>query len=81
MLSWDYITNGTERVYKRGSQTRRRVLDDAGAKPFEQKEDRPQKEYLPSEYDDAILEHTDEYIRPAVETDGGAIESEILMKE
>jgi Fe-S cluster biogenesis protein NfuA len=37
-------------------------------------EDAPKKEYLPSEYDDAIRDLLDEYVKPAVETDGGAIE-------
>ena len=32
------------------------------------------KEYAPSEYDDAIRSLLDEYVRPAVENDGGAIE-------
>jgi Fe-S cluster biogenesis protein NfuA len=32
------------------------------------------KEYTPSEYDDAIRGLLDEYVRPAVENDGGAIE-------
>jgi Fe-S cluster biogenesis protein NfuA len=32
------------------------------------------KVYLPSEYDDAIRTLLDEYVRPAVENDGGAIE-------
>ena len=32
------------------------------------------KEYTPSEYDDAIRGLLDEYVKPAVETDGGAIE-------
>jgi Fe-S cluster biogenesis protein NfuA len=32
------------------------------------------KEYAPSEYDDAIRGLLDEYVRPAVENDGGAIE-------
>jgi Fe-S cluster biogenesis protein NfuA len=34
----------------------------------------PRKEYLPSEYDDAIRDLLDEYVRPAVENDGGAID-------
>lgn len=34
----------------------------------------PTKEYAPSEYDDAIKDLLDEYVRPAVESDGGAIE-------
>lgn len=35
---------------------------------------KPTKEYAPSEYDDAIRDLLDEYVRPAVESDGGAIE-------
>jgi NFU1 iron-sulfur cluster scaffold homolog, mitochondrial len=37
-------------------------------------EGKPAKEYVPSEYDDAIRDLLDEYVRPAVESDGGAIE-------
>jgi Fe-S cluster biogenesis protein NfuA len=37
-------------------------------------ETKPSKVYLPSEYDDAIRNLLDEYVRPAVENDGGAIE-------
>lgn len=34
----------------------------------------PKKEFAPSEYDDAIRGLLDEYVRPAVENDGGAID-------
>ena len=37
-------------------------------------EDQPKKEYAVSEYDDAIRSLLDEYVRPAVENDGGAID-------
>ena len=37
-------------------------------------ESKPVKEYAPSEYDDAIRSLLDEYVRPAVEGDGGAID-------
>ena len=37
-------------------------------------EEAPKKVYAPSEYDDAIRSLLDEYVRPAVENDGGAIE-------
>jgi Fe-S cluster biogenesis protein NfuA len=37
-------------------------------------ENKPAKVYAPSEYDDAIKNLLDEYVRPAVENDGGAIE-------
>ena len=33
-----------------------------------------QKTYEPSEYDEAIVSLLDEYVRPAVENDGGAID-------
>lgn len=37
-------------------------------------ENTPRKEYAVSEYDDAIRDLLDEYVRPAVENDGGAID-------
>jgi Fe-S cluster biogenesis protein NfuA len=37
-------------------------------------ENSPRKEYAVSEYDDAIRDLLDEYVRPAVENDGGAID-------
>lgn len=37
-------------------------------------ENAPRKEYAVSEYDDAIRDLLDEYVRPAVENDGGAID-------
>ena len=45
-------------------------------KPVETKteDNKPQKVYKPSEYDQAIVDLLDEYIRPAVEGDGGAID-------
>jgi Fe-S cluster biogenesis protein NfuA len=43
-------------------------------KPVEAKKDSPKKEYTPSEFDQAIIDLLDEYIRPAVENDGGAID-------
>jgi Fe-S cluster biogenesis protein NfuA len=37
-------------------------------------EAKEQKIYEPSEYDEAIISLLDEYVRPAVENDGGAID-------
>ena len=34
----------------------------------------PRKEYKPSEYDQAIKDLLEEYVKPAVEGDGGAID-------
>jgi len=36
--------------------------------------EKPKKEYKPSEYDQLIKDLLDEYVRPAVEGDGGAID-------
>lgn len=36
--------------------------------------EKPKKEYKPSEYDQLIIDLLDEYVRPAVEGDGGAID-------
>lgn len=75
MLSWDYITMELREFIKSWIADGKDVLVMMPApKPIEQKEDSPEREYLPSEYDDAIRDILDEYIRPAVETDGGAIE-------
>ena len=43
-------------------------------KVVETSEHQPKKEYAVSEYDDAIRSLLDEYVRPAVENDGGAID-------
>jgi len=40
----------------------------------ETKPEQPKKEYKPSEYDQLIKDLLDEYVRPAVENDGGAID-------
>lgn len=75
MLSWDYINMELREFIKNWIADGKDILIMMPApKPVEQKEDAPKKEYLPSEYDDAIRAILDEYIRPAVETDGGAIE-------
>jgi len=42
--------------------------------PAESSEDTPKKVYAESEYDDAIRNLLDEYVRPAVANDGGAID-------
>ncbi len=42
--------------------------------PVESKDITPTKVFEASEYDDAICDLLDEYVRPAVENDGGAID-------
>lgn len=39
-----------------------------------QEDDEPKKEFSPSEYDNDIVDLLNEYVRPAVENDGGAID-------
>lgn len=76
-LSWDfvqvelrdfirnYIADGNE-ILIRFTEPKKAVEKTAEGKST--------KEYAPSEYDDAIRDLLDEYVRPAVESDGGAIE-------
>lgn len=75
-LSWDFITMELREFIKNWIADGKDVLIQMPApKPVEQKKtDGPVKEYQPSEYDDVIRGLLDEYVRPAVETDGGAID-------
>jgi Fe-S cluster biogenesis protein NfuA len=75
-LSWDFVTMELREFIKNWIADSKDVLIQMPApKPVEPKKtDGPAKEYLPSEYDDAIRDLLDEYVRPAVETDGGAID-------
>ena len=75
-LPWDYITMELREFIREWITDGKTVLTKVpDAKPLPAKtEDGPKKEYLPSEYDDAIRDLLDEHIRGAVEQDGGAIE-------
>lgn len=75
-LSWDFITMELREFIKNWIADGKDVLIQMPApKPVEPKTtDGPAKEYKPSEYDDVIRGLLDEYVRPAVETDGGAID-------
>mgnify|MGYP001140465147 CR=1 FL=1 len=75
-LSWDYVTNelrdfirtfiadGNEILIKL-PETKREEKSVAGS---------DKKQYSPSELDDAIVSLLDQYVKPAVEGDGGAID-------
>ncbi|MDX2362444.1 MAG: NifU family protein [Crocinitomicaceae bacterium] len=77
-LSWDFITmelrefvrtwmaEGKEVLIQMPSKDATPVTEDADAAP--------KKTFEVSEYDDAIRGLLDEYVRPAVENDGGAID-------
>lgn len=75
-LSWDFVTMELREFIKNWISEGKDILIQMPApKPVEPKKNEdPSKVYLPSEYDDAIKALLDEYVRPAVETDGGAID-------
>lgn len=76
-VPWDFITMELREFVKSWIAEGKDVLIQMPApKPAEENtvDDTPKKVYAPSEYDDAIRSLLDEYVRPAVENDGGAIE-------
>lgn len=74
-LSWDYITMELREFIKDWIADGKDVLVMMPApKPVETANNEEQKEYAPSEYDEAIVALLEEYVKPAVENDGGAIE-------
>lgn len=77
-LSWDFITMELREFIKNWIADGKDILIMMPApKPVEPKqedESKPAKVYEASEYDDAIRDLLDEFVRPAVESDGGAID-------
>jgi Fe-S cluster biogenesis protein NfuA len=74
-VPWDFITMEIREFIKDFIAAGKDVLIQMPApKAVETNEDQPKKEYAVSEYDDAIRSLLDEYVRPAVENDGGAID-------
>ncbi|MFN5415517.1 MAG: NifU family protein [Flavobacteriia bacterium] len=74
-LSWDYINMELREFIKNWIADGKDVLIQMPApKPIEEKETKELKNYTPSEFDEAIVALLDEYVRPAVENDGGAID-------
>jgi Fe-S cluster biogenesis protein NfuA len=74
-VPWDFIAMELREFVKNWITEGKDVLIQMPApKPAPAKDDKPSKEYAPSEYDDAIRNLLDEYVRPAVENDGGAID-------
>lgn len=73
-LSWDFITMELREFIKNWIAEGKDVLIQMpSTKTIENNSDSI-KSYEPSEYDDAIRSLLDEYVRPAVEGDGGAID-------
>jgi NFU1 iron-sulfur cluster scaffold homolog, mitochondrial len=75
-LSWDFITMELREFIRSWLTEGKEVLIQMPSKsaPTESEESAPKKEFAASEYDDAIRGLLDEYVRPAVENDGGAID-------
>lgn len=78
-LSWDFITMELREFIRNWVFEGKEVLvmmppKNAPAPESEAADSAPKKVYAASEYDDAICDLLDEYVRPAVANDGGAID-------
>lgn len=73
-VPWDFITMELREFVKDWISAGKDVLIQMPAPKPAAETSGEKKEYLPSEYDDAIRNLLDEYVRPAVENDGGAID-------
>lgn len=76
-LSWDFITMELREFIREWLSEGKDVLVMMPPKNEvveENNETKPSRVYAPSEYDDAISDLLDQYVRPAVENDGGAID-------
>ena len=76
-LSWDFITMELREFIRNWIGDAKEVLvmmPPKNAAPADDETQAPKKEFEVSEYDDAIRGLLDEYVRPAVENDGGAID-------
>ena len=74
-LSWDFITMELREFIRNWLSEGKEVLTAMPDKKNSiQKENKPKKTYAPSEFDEAICQLLDEFVRPAVENDGGAID-------
>jgi len=74
-LSWDFITMELREFIRTWLAEGKEVLIQMPSKlPAIEEGNEPRKNFQPSEYDDAIRGLLDEFVRPAVENDGGAID-------
>ena len=76
-VSWDFVAMGLREFIKNWLAEAKDVLimmPTPKAVTKTDDESQPLKTFEPSEYDDAIRALLDEYVRPAVENDGGAID-------
>lgn len=75
-VPWDFIQMELREFVKAWISEGKDVLIQMPAPKtaIEATDSAPRKEYTPSEFDDVIRDLLDEYVRPAVENDGGAID-------
>jgi Fe-S cluster biogenesis protein NfuA len=75
-IPWDFITMELREFIKSWIADGKDILIQMPSpKPIvDPTDESPIKVYAPSDYDEAIRNLLDEYVKPAVETDGGAIE-------
>jgi Fe-S cluster biogenesis protein NfuA len=74
-VPWDFINMELREFVKDWISEGKEVLIQMPAPKVVSEDDSAEKKvFSPSEYDDAIRSLLDEYVRPAVENDGGAIE-------
>jgi len=78
-LSWDFITMELREFIREWIADGKEILvqmppKDEVSTETEEENKAPQKVFAPSEYDDAISDLLDQYVRPAVANDGGAID-------
>lgn len=74
-VSWDFVQMELREFVREWLSDGKEVLIQKPLpKPVETQSTKEGKVYEPSEYDNAIMELLDEYVRPAVENDGGAID-------
>ncbi len=76
-VSWDFIAMELREFVRNWIAEGKDILvmmPPVQAKQVSSDSDKPVKVFEPSEYDDAIRSLLDEYVRPAVEGDGGAID-------
>lgn len=73
-LSWDYITMELREFIKNWIADGKDVLIQMPAPKPVESTTLDTSNYTPSEFDEAIVALLDEYVKPAVENDGGAID-------
>lgn len=74
-VGWDFITMELREFVKAWVENGKEILIQMPTQTFvEEEPDTTARSFEPTEYDDAIRALLEEYVKPAVENDGGAID-------